>query len=556
MATKIIKMVFQFRRATAAEWEANKPVVPAAGEPCFVLDQNILKIGDGETEFHELEPINGVKVEIAADEKSIVMEDSVFKLAGFDAAAIGAQPMKTADGIEWVIPADVTGIEELKKDVAQLKVDSAELKSGVKTLQDTVNTIEGKVDPLTTKVDVLSETVGILNADATVEGSIRKIVNDEIDEFATRIIEDDKINTIAELFEYVAKHGGEVTGMLTDISDLQSKVGNKPVKEQIETAVAGKVDKVEGKDLSSNDFTDSLLSKLEAIEENAQANVIEKIIVGGSILDVVDKVVSIPVAGLDVAGVVKSSTGANKVNISNSGEMSVNKVSVSSLFVPIGDELVLDGGSAYKGAPVYPTRVGNIGYEKIADAVNDAGNGDVITLQEDVNMGSGDSDNLVINAENVTIDLGGKTITANGSSGAIKVESGVTTLDGAGTVSGTLGSDKYSMAVWAQDGTVVINDGIYKNETDGSSRGTDLIYASGNGCIEINGGTFEAAKPEWTLNVKDADYKAGTAKIIVRGGSFKNFDPANNSAEGPGTNFVAEGYKSVKEGNYYVVKPV
>ena len=57
------------------------------------------------------------------------------------------------------------------------------------------------------------------------------------------------------------------------------------------------------------------------------------------------------------------------------------------------------------------------------------------------------------------------------------------------------------------------------------------LYEAGEinvaGAIELNGGTFEAAKPEWTLNVKDVDYKAGTAKIIVRGGSFKNFDPAN-----------------------------
>ena len=67
---------------------------------------------------------------------------------------------------------------------------------------------------------------------------------------------------------------------------------------------------------------------------------------------------------------------------------------------------------------------------------------------------------------------------------------------------------------------------------------------------------FEAAKPEWTLNVKDADYKAGTAKIVVKGGSFKGFDPANNKAEGAGTSFVADGYESVLEGEYYVVKPM
>jgi hypothetical protein len=308
--------------------------------------------------------------------------------------------------------------------------------------------------------------------------------------------------------------------------------------------------------LSTNDFTDELLNKLKGIEENAQVNIIEKINIGGSLLDVIDKSVEIPVAGLNRVGVVKSSTGANKVNISNSGEMSVNKVSVHSIFVPIGDELILDGGSASKNTPGYPTRIGNMGFDNISDAVNHADNGDVVTLQEDVNMGAGDNDHLVVNAENVTIDLGGKIFAANGSNGAVKVEGGVTILDGAGTVQGTLGSDKYSMAVWAENGTVVINDGIYKNETDNSTRGTDLIYASGTGCIEINGGIFEAAKSEWTLNVKDADYKAGTAKIIVKGGKFKNFDPANNNAEGVGTNFVAEGYKSVKEGDYYVVKPV
>ena len=65
-----------------------------------------------------------------------------------------------------------------------------------------------------------------------------------------------------------------------------------------------------------------------------------------------------------------------------------------------------------------------------------------------------------------------------------------------------------------------------------------------------------AAKPEWTLNCKDADYKAGTANIIVKGGRFYKFDPANNNTEGPGTNYVAEGYQSIKDGDYYVVTPI
>ena len=44
-----------------------------------------------------------------------------------------------------------------------------------------------------------------------------------------------------------------------------------------------------------------------------------------------------------------------------------------------------------------------------------------------------------------------------------------------------------------------------------------------------------------------AAYKAGTAKVIIKGGTFINFDPSNNTAEGAGTNFVADGYKVVPE---------
>ena len=44
------------------------------------------------------------------------------------------------------------------------------------------------------------------------------------------------------------------------------------------------------------------------------------------------------------------------------------------------------------------------------------------------------------------------------------------------------------------------------------------------------------------LNCYDANYKNGTAKIVVSGGKFYDFDPGNNIAEGDGTSFLAEGY--------------
>ena len=74
------------------------------------------------------------------------------------------------------------------------------------------------------------------------------------------------------------------------------------------------------------------------------------------------------------------------------------------------------------------------------------------------------------------------------------------------------------------------------------------------GTVTINGGTF-ACEPygdpkygyNFVINCIDSAYKAGTAKVIIKGGTFINFNPANCKAEGAGTNFVADGYKVVPE---------
>ena len=74
------------------------------------------------------------------------------------------------------------------------------------------------------------------------------------------------------------------------------------------------------------------------------------------------------------------------------------------------------------------------------------------------------------------------------------------------------------------------------------------------GTLTINGGHF-AVEPysdsrygyNFLLNCIDSAYQDGTAKIVVKGGTFVNFDPSNNTAEGAGTNFVADGYKVTSE---------
>lgn len=133
-------------------------------------------------------------------------------------------------------------------------------------------------------------------------------------------------------------------------------------------------------------------------------------------------------------------------------------------------------------------------------------------------------------------------------------------LTGDGYVNG-LGNNVWSMAVWSEGGVVNISGGYYTNVGAGDDSHYDLIYASDNGTINISGGTFRCQTPQWTLNLQDAAGQAGTAKIVVTGGTFFEFDPSNADTE-PGaetTNFVAAGYKVVsytdEEGTWYTVVP-
>lgn len=73
------------------------------------------------------------------------------------------------------------------------------------------------------------EKITVLNG--TGEGSVDKKIADAIDTFATQVTDDDTINTVKELFDYVAQHGSDFNALLgrvstneTNISGLQGQV--------------------------------------------------------------------------------------------------------------------------------------------------------------------------------------------------------------------------------------------------------------------------------------------------------------------------------------------
>ena len=94
-----------------------------------------------------------------------------------------------------------------------------------------------------------------------------------------------------------------------------------------------------------------------------------------------------------------------------------------------------------------------------------------------------------------------------------------------------------------------VNGGYGINVKDGATLTINGGYYYGGGTavqvqegtLVINGGTF-ACEPysnptygyNFLINCVDSAYKNGTAKVIIQGGTFINFDPSNNSAEGAG----------------------
>ena len=147
------------------------------------------------------------------------------------------------------------------------------------------------------------------------------------------------------------------------------------------------------------------------------------------------------------------------------------------------------------------------------------------------------------NTENIWIDDSG----SDGNWSLISARNGANlTISGNGTFKAKAND---AMAVDVQSGaTLTIKNGTFIGNVD-------AVYVE-NGTAIIEGGFFDIqqksngtgeAQYRFMLNCYDANYKNGTAKIIVKGGTFVNFNPANNAAEGAGTNFVAEGYSVIKE---------
>lgn len=181
--------------------------------------------------------------------------------------------------------------------------------------------------------------------------------------------------------------------------------------------------------------------------------------------------------------------------------------------------------------------------------------GGYVTLDGDIEL----SDYIEIRND-VTIDLNGYKIVHPMSSPSKYPDvfevmtGGKLTLVGDGEVVAENGYAVYA----AGDAVVEINGGTYFSPVS-------AVDARKNASVTINAGTFKvdgSNNPDgdfgqkYTLNLRDKtdNYASELSEIVVKSGKFYKYNPAASESEPVVTNFVAEGYESVQEGDWFVVR--
>lgn len=201
---------------------------------------------------------------------------------------------------------------------------------------------------------------------------------------------------------------------------------------------------------------------------------------------------------------------------------------------------------AKDGIAILPNNI----ISSIDDIMSEIALGGIVKLTNDIVI-----DQPIMIEKDVIIDLNGYTIK---SSQDIFDVSAKLTINGEGKIIAASNNTCSWCAVFAHDSAeVIINGGEY---SVGAPEGdyNDLIYARDTAKITINGGIYHSTGTvrndgtAFVLNLKDNS----SASIIVNGGAFEGFDPANANTEPGGLyNFVANGSKSVVEGDWFIVKP-
>lgn len=198
------------------------------------------------------------------------------------------------------------------------------------------------------------------------------------------------------------------------------------------------------------------------------------------------------------------------------------------------------------------TSVGS--YDELVNAIASAENGATITLSSDINV----TQTIAVKDKTITLNLNGKKLSneedlwdkpnkeANNWSLISVRGTGNLTITGNGTLDAKK-DDCYAVDVQDETAKATLENGTFVGNitTVYVFEGT-LVVKDGSYSIKQLNSNGVQNQYGLTINCYDQNYKNGTAKVLITGGTFAHFNPVDNAAEGTGTNFATSGYETVK----------
>lgn len=224
-------------------------------------------------------------------------------------------------------------------------------------------------------------------------------------------------------------------------------------------------------------------------------------------------------------------------------------------------------GMKYKGgvtddeAVTPEAKIGEVSYNTLQDAFDNAAeSGDTVTLLKNVKTsGVNTAEARLVIRKPITLDFNDKIIISPDNMGDNNTNFAALYVNANTTFKATTGGiDTGKNGGYA----INVNNGAKLTIDGGKYYGGGTAVQVQKGELTIDDGYFDAeafGAPygyNFIINCVDNAYKDCTATVAIKGGYFAHFNPANNKAEGAGTNFVADGYISVtsdKSGYDYMV---
>ena len=245
--------------------------------------------------------------------------------------------------------------------------------------QEILDEIDGKVDKVTGKgltknefTDAYKEKLDGIDAGANkivIDGGLSGQSNNPVQNAAIYTALQDKVDK--ETGKGLSKNDftdadktkldGIATGAtkVTVDSSIAQNGANPVTGGAIHTALAGKVDKVSGKQLSTEDFTTDYKEKMDGVESGAEVNIVETVQVNGVALPVSNKTVNVgvPTATSDLTNDSNFPSDANYVhtdnNFTDTLKSKLDGIESGATAVTVDDAVTENGENPVTGAAIY-----------------------------------------------------------------------------------------------------------------------------------------------------------------------------------------------------------